>query len=129
MKKILIIDDEQDVITYLETLFNNNGYDTISADNADDGIEKARTEKPDLVSLDIVMPGKSGIQVYRSLRDDEQHKKIPIVVVTAATGYRNEPEGFKKFLSTRRHYPPPDGFVPKPIDKEELIREVKDLIG
>jgi hypothetical protein len=48
MKKILIIDDEKDVITYLDTLFKNNGYDTISADNADDGIEKAKTEKPDL---------------------------------------------------------------------------------
>ena len=45
MKKILIIDDEKDVITYLDTLFKNNGYDTISADNADDGIEKAKTEK------------------------------------------------------------------------------------
>ena len=129
MKKILIIDDEKDVITYLDTLFKNNGYDTISADNADDGIEKAKTEKPDLVSLDIVMPGKSGIKVYRALRDDEQLKRIPVIIVTAATGYRNEPEGFKKFLSTRRNYPPPDGFVPKPIDKEELIKEVKDLIG
>ena len=129
MKKILIIDDEKDVITYLDTLFKNNGYDTISADNADDGIEKAKTEKPDLVSLDIVMPGKSGIQVYRTLRDDEQLKRIPVIVVTAATGYRNDPQEFKKFLSTRRHYPPPDGFVPKPIDKEELIKGVKDLIG
>jgi len=129
MKKILIIDDEKDVITYLDTLFKNNGYDTISADNADDGIEKAKTEKPDLVSLDIVMPGKSGIKVYRTLRDDEQLKRIPVIVVTAATGYRNDPQEFKKFLSTRRHYPPPDGFVPKPIDKEELIKGVKDLIG
>jgi CheY-like chemotaxis protein len=129
MKKILIIDDEKDVITYLDTLFKNNGYDTISADNADDGIEKAKTEKPDLVSLDIVMPGKSGIKVYRTLRDDEQLKSIPVIVVTAATGYRNDPQEFKKFLSTRKHYPPPDGFVPKPIDKEELINRVKDLIG
>jgi len=129
MKKILIIDDEKDVITYLDTLFKNNGYDTISADNADDGIEKAKTEKPDLVSLDIVMPGKSGIKVYRTLRDDEELKRIPVIIVTAATGYRNDPQEFKKFLSTRRHYPPPDGFVPKPIDKEELIKEVKDLMG
>ena len=129
MKKILIIDDEKDVITYLDTLFKNNGYDTISADNADEGIKKAKTEKPDLVSLDIVMPGKSGIKVYRTLRDDEDLKRIPVIVVTAATGYRNDPEEFKKFLSTRKHYPPPDGFVPKPIDKDELIRNVKDLIG
>ena len=129
MKKILIIDDEKDVITYLDTLFKNNGYDTISADNADDGIEKAKTENPDLVSLDIVMPGKSGIKVYRALRDDEQLRRIPVIVVTAATGYRNDPQEFKKFLSTRKHYPPPDGFVPKPIDKEELIKSVKDLIG
>ena len=99
MKKILIIDDEKDVITYLDTLFKNNGYDTISADNADDGIEKAKTEKPDLVSLDIVMPGKSGIQVYRTLRDDEQLKRIPVIVVTAATGYGNDPQEFKKFLT------------------------------
>lgn len=128
MKTILIIDDEEDVITYLDTLFKDHGYQTIVADNANDGIEKARKEKPDLVSLDIVMPEKSGIKAYRAFRADEELKGIPIVVVTAATGYRNDPQEFRRFLSTRKHVPPPDGFVPKPIDKDELIRTVRDLI-
>ncbi|MFH1723747.1 MAG: response regulator [Elusimicrobiota bacterium] len=129
MKKILIVDDEKDVLTYLDTLFADNGYQTIVADNADDALEKARRESPDLVSLDINMPGKSGVKLYRTLKDDEKLKSTPVIVVTAITGPGNNPEDYKRFLSTRKSIPPPDGFIPKPIDKDELIKMVKELIG
>ncbi|MFC1679913.1 response regulator [Elusimicrobiota bacterium] len=129
MKKILIIDDEKDILTYLDTLFKDNGYETVLADNADEGLEKARSENPDLISLDINMPEKTGTRAYRTLKEDEKLKGIPVVVVTAITGAGGDPEGYKRFLSSRKAVPAPEGFVPKPIKKDELIKTVKDLIG
>ncbi|MFC1520989.1 response regulator [Elusimicrobiota bacterium] len=128
MKKILIVDDEQDVVTYLDTLLKDNGYETILALTADEAMKSVREKSPDLVSLDITMPGKSGIKVFREMRDDEKLKNIPIVVVTAITG-STSPDEFKNFLNSRKHYKAPEGFVPKPIDKDELIKMVKGLIG
>ncbi|MFH2205003.1 MAG: response regulator [Elusimicrobiota bacterium] len=129
MKKILVIDDEKDVLTYLDTLLKDNGYTTILADKVDDALDQARKDRPDLITLDITMPEKSGIKAYRAFREDDSLKDIPIVVVTAVTGYANDPESFKKFISSRKKVPPPDGFIPKPIDRDALVKTIKDLIG
>lgn len=128
-KTILIVDDEPSVITYLEALLEDNGYATVSASDGEEGLEKARSERPDLVTLDITMPKKSGVGMYRALREDEELKAIPIVIVTAVTGYAGKPEEFEKFLSTRRKVAPPDGFVAKPIVQEELISIVEKLLS
>ena len=85
-KKILIIDDERSVVTYLETLLEDNGYETVSAEDGRIGFEKAKSEKPDLVCLDITMPQESGIRFYRNLKDDPELGSTPVVVVTAVTG-------------------------------------------
>jgi CheY-like chemotaxis protein len=128
-KKILILDDEPDVVTYLETLLQDHGYETIAAADGRTGIEKMRSERPDLVTLDISMPEKSGVRFYRELRDDPELAKTPVVVVTAVTGYGLDPEGFRQFISTRKQVPPPEGFVAKPIDKEELLETIKKILA
>jgi CheY-like chemotaxis protein len=128
-KKILVLDDEANVVTYLETLLQDNGYDTVSAADGSEGLEKLRSEKPDLVTLDISMPEKSGVRFYRELREDPELSSILVVVVSAVTGYGGKPEDFQKFMSTRKHLAPPDGFVPKPIDRDELLRVIKDLLS
>jgi CheY-like chemotaxis protein len=128
-KKILVLDDEANVVTYLETLLQDNGYDTVSAADGSKGLEKMRSEKPDLVTLDISMPEKSGVRFYRDLKDDPELASVPVVIVSAVTGYGGKPEDFKKFLSTRKHVAPPDGFIPKPIDRDELLRVIKDLLS
>ena len=127
-KKILVLDDEANVSTYLETLFQDNGYDTVSAADGSEGMEKLRSEKPDLVTLDISMPEKSGVRFYRELRDDPELGGTLVVVVSAVTGYGGRPEDFQKFMSTRKHLAPPNGFVPKPIDRDELLKVIKDLL-
>ena len=129
MKKILIIEDEKDARTYLDTLFKDNGYETLLADGGQEGIDMAKKDKPDLVTLDINMPEKTGVKVYKEFREDAALKGIPIVVVTAVTGYRNEPDSFHQFLASRKHLAPPDGFMSKPIDREKLVKTIKDLIG
>lgn len=128
-KKILIVDDEPSVITYLETLLQDNGYETISAADGKIGLEKLRGERPDLVTLDISMPEKSGVRFYRDVKEDPELAKIPVVIVTAVTGEAGDPEPFKKFISTRRQVPPPEGFIAKPIEREELLTTIKKLLA
>ena len=128
-KKILVLDDEANVVTYLETLLRDNGYDTVSAADGSEGMEMMRGERPDLVTLDISMPEKSGVRFYRELKAAPELAAIPVVVVSAVTGYGGKPEDFQKFMSTRKHLPPPDGFVPKPIDRDELLKVIKDRLS
>jgi CheY-like chemotaxis protein len=128
-KKILILDDEPHVVTYLTTLLEDNGYATLSASNGIEGMEKTKAEKPDLITLDITMPEQSGIRFYRDLKDNPELSGIPVVVVTAVTGYGGDPEPFEKFLSSRKQVPPPDGFLSKPIDRQELLDLVAKLIS
>jgi CheY-like chemotaxis protein len=127
-KKILVIDDEPHVVTYLKTLLQDNGYETIGASNGREGMEKVWAERPNLICLDITMPEASGIQFYRDLKENPELQSIPVVVVTAVTGYGGDPDGLKKFLSTRRHVPPPEGYFSKPIDKSDFIGKIKQLL-
>jgi len=128
-KKILILEDEANAVIYLQTLLQDNGYDTVSAGDGREGMEKVRSEKPDLVTLDISMPEKSGVRFYREVREDPELASIPIVVVSAVTGYGGKPDDFQEFLSSRKNLPPPEGFVPKPIDRDELLKTIGDLLS
>ena len=128
MKKILIVDDEEDILEYLSMFFKNNGYATCTARDGQEALEQARTEDPDLVTLDIIMPKKSGVRFYREMKDDPELRNIPIVIITALTGWGYDTEGFHKFIKTRKHVPPPEGFLPKPVDTEELLKIVKKYI-
>ena len=123
-KKVLIIDDEPHVVTYIKTLLEDNGYRTETASNGREGMEKARSFRPDLVCLDITMPEQSGIRFYRDLKDDAELKNTPVVVVTAVSYYGKDPEPFRRFLNTRRQVPPPEAFIPKPIDQQEFLKTI-----
>ena len=128
-KSVLVIDDERSVVAYLETLLEDNGYETISAENGRAGFDIAKKERPDLVCLDITMPEDSGIRFYRNIKDEPELGKIPVVVVTAVTGYGGDPEPFRKFLDNRRQVPPPEAFFSKPIDRQEFLDAISRLIG
>ena len=123
-KKILVVDDEPHVVTYLETLLQDNGYATTSASNGKEAMQRIQEERPDLVCLDVSMPEESGVRCYRNLKENPELSSIPVVIVTAVTGYGGDPEPFKHFLSTRKQVPPPDGYLSKPIDKQEFLETV-----
>ena len=122
-RKIIVIDDDPDIVTFLTTLLEDNGYDHITATNGQEGIDRVRAERPDLILLDITMPEKSGVRFYREVRDDPELKSTPVVMVTGVM------EEFKKFISTRKQVPPPDGYITKPIDKDELLATIAKLLG
>ena len=130
-KKILVVDDEPDVVTYLTTLLEDNGYIVISAVDGNEAMGKTRSEAPDLVTLDISMPEKSGVKFYREVKGDAGLKDIPIVIVTGVESTQDGGTGkdFERFLSTRKSVPPPDAFIQKPIDEAELLGALKRLLG
>jgi CheY-like chemotaxis protein len=128
-KRILIVDDEPDVVTYLETLLQDNGYETTTAADGAAALEKVKTERPDLVTLDISMPEKSGVRFYRDVKENPELAALPVVIVTAVTGFGADPNEFKRFISTRKQVPPPDGFVAKPIDQQELLGVIKKILA
>jgi CheY-like chemotaxis protein len=114
-KTILIVDDEPDVLTYLSTLFEDSGYATTKARDGNEALTKVKSKTPDMVTLDITMPNKSGVKFYREMKESAEWKKIPIVIVTGVAGE------FKNFISTRKQVPPPEGYLQKPIDAKEII--------
>jgi CheY-like chemotaxis protein len=122
-KRIMIIDDEKDVRLYLKTLFEKNGYETEMAQDGDEGYPRTAAYKPDLITLDILMPKQSGIRLYTKLKEDEALKEVPVVVLTGLTQYQ-------QFY--QQDFPEdelPDAFVEKPIQQEELLKIVQGLIG
>ena len=92
-------------------------------------MEKVRSEKPDLITLDISMPEESGVRFFRELKADPDLAAIPVVIVTGVTGYGGKPEDFQKFISSRKQIPSPEGFVPKPIDRDELLTGVANALS
>lgn len=121
-KKILIVDDEQDVLFYLSTLFEDNGFDTITAENGIEAFRIAKAELPDLITLDITMPEQSGIKTYRYLKNEKNLQNIPVIIVTAVG------EPIRSIMNEFAAFPEPEAFVSKPVDQKELIAIANRLL-
>ena len=128
-KKILIVDDEPDIVSYLEMILQDQGYDTVTAGNGNEALEVVKREKPALVTLDITMPEASGTRFYKEMRTDPELAGIPVIIVTAVTGLGGDKYAYEKFISNRRLVPAPEGFFPKPIDREEFLEAIDELLG
>lgn len=122
-KTILVVDDEQDVRTYLRTLFAKEGHTVETAANGEEGLDRAKEVRPDLVFLDILMPKRTGIMLYRKLRKDAELGGVPVVILTGLAQYRSF------FAQDFEEVPPPDAFVEKPPQREELLELVGKLLG
>jgi CheY-like chemotaxis protein len=122
-KIVLVVDDDPDAREYLTTVLQDNGVASSTAKDGVEAIAAIEQKKPDLVALDITMPEKSGVAVYRKLKQDENLKDIPVVIITGVS------EDFKKFISSRRQVPPPEGYISKPVDAEQFIKMVRKLLA
>ena len=122
-KTILIIDDEPDTLTFFSCLLEDNGYKTIIAENGEEALNRMKEQKPDLITLDITLPEMSGVKYYRIIRGSEEWKDIPIIIITGIS------DEFRKFISSRKRVPPPDGYITKPVEEKELVDMVNNLLG
>ena len=118
-KKILFIEDEPDQIEVVRMRLETYGYDFISALDGQEGLKKAKEEKPDLILLDIVMPGMDGYQVCVYLKDDPQTKDIPVLMITAA-GERGIEEKCRSCGA--------DDVIAKPYESQVLVSKIKALL-
>ncbi|OIN97069.1 MAG: hypothetical protein AUJ48_00600 [Deltaproteobacteria bacterium CG1_02_45_11] len=115
-KKILIIDDDPNTVSYLTDLFTENGYDTCSADDGSIAMDVLKREKPDLITLDLQMPEEWGPRFYRKLSKENEFKKTPVIVIS---GLRGQQYSIQKAIAC----------LSKPFDRDELLRIVKEAIG
>jgi len=127
-KKVLVIDDEPDVLTYITSILKNNGYLYVTAKDGIDGMAKAKAEKPDIITLDLLMPERTGIKLYRELKKDEGLKGIPVIMVTGIASEAHQFADFKKFIY-ERNIPAPEGYIEKPFNTEELLEKIKQALG
>ena len=122
-KRILIIDDEKDMRVYLSALFKKAGYEVAAASNGEEGVELARSFGPDLITLDVLMPRKSGVRAYRELRSSPDTRDTPVVILTGLT---KQEDFFGDELGSVKE---PDAIVVKPVDREAFLETIKGVIG
>ncbi len=127
-KKILIIDDEPDIVVYLKLLLENNGYSVVTASDGQEGFELARTEKPDLVCLDIMMPRKTGVALYQEIKTDPKLKKLPCVIISAyESAYSFKGQAFRRLVQDKT-IPEPLKFFEKPIDVDAFLEFINGYL-
>jgi DNA-binding response OmpR family regulator len=117
--KILIVDDEPFNIDYLEQELADLGYDTVSATNGQEALDKVATEAPDLILLDVMMPIMDGFTVCRILKDHDQTRLIPVVIMTALDAREDRIKGIKAGA---------DDFLTKPVHEEELLARIETAL-
>ena len=125
-KSILVIDDEPDAIEFVKAVLSNLGkFIIIAAKDGEEGIKLVKKHLPDLIILDIMMPGQSGFDVFYSLRNDKLTKDIPIVMLTGVAdkaGLRFFKDDMKKYFGSE-----PVEYIEKPLDPSVLLSTVKKV--
>ncbi|MBN1383291.1 MAG: response regulator [Elusimicrobia bacterium] len=120
-QKILLVDDEPAILKILGNVFSDEGYSIAATSTGEAGIEKAKEFNPDLVILDVMLPGMNGFEVCRVLKEDDKTKHIAILMLT---GISILAEHKKKALDLGA-----DDYMTKPFDMEDLINRAKVLLG
>ena len=118
--KVLVVDDEPDLVRYLEHVPHRLGYETARAENGSEAIERAALDPPDLILLDVMMPVMDGFAVCRSLREREATRLTPVIVMTALEGIENR----VKLLEHGA-----DDVLAKPVDERELVARVQGALA
>ncbi|MDY6904433.1 MAG: response regulator [Thermodesulfobacteriota bacterium] len=116
MKTIMIVDDDPSIRDYLSSLFEDNGYRPVTAGDATSAMETAKAESPDLITLDLDLPGEWGPRFYRHLSQESSLKNIPVIVISGLSGNRY---AIGKAVAS----------LTKPFDREELLGIVKETLG
>lgn len=120
MKKILIVDDEQDIVESLKFVLETSDYICYCAYNGEDGLKLAKEIVPDLIILDVMMPKINGYKISRLLKYDNKYKNIPILMVTARSQEEDKLIGEETGV---------DEYITKPFDLDEVVQKVNQYLG
>ncbi|HEY5367172.1 MAG TPA: response regulator [Casimicrobiaceae bacterium] len=118
IKKILIVDDSPTERHVLNDLLTKSGYEVVASDNGEDAILKARLLKPDLILMDVVMPGLNGFQATRAISRDPETRAIPVILCTSKSQETDKIWGMRQGARD---------YVIKPINREELLAKIQAL--
>ena len=125
--RILVIDDDPDVHTVVKKILDPKSYKVLSAYNGDEGLRKVVEERPDLIILDVIMPGKHGFEICHELKTDEKYHFFSNIPVLMLTVYPEDRE--KAHLSIREGMMmEAEDYLQKPVDPKELVKRVEDLL-
>ena len=119
--RILVVDDEPDTLVFISTMLADAGATILEARDGNEALEVARRETPDLVTLDLAMPGKDGGQVFEEMRGDPELTEIPVLIISGKPELRR--------LIYQRTVKPPEGFLDKPVDEATLLRNIRKVLA
>ncbi len=120
MKTIMVVDDEPDIVYLISKMLKKEGYNVIDAKNGDEAFAKMKSAKPDLVLLDVMMPGMNGWEVSKKMKTNPEYKSIPIAMLTV----KSSTEDMEKSFS----YAHCDAHIAKPLIKENMLNTIRWLL-
>jgi len=120
MTRILIVDDSPTEVHVLKTMLEKNGFETLTATCGEDGVDLAKQEKPDLILMDVVMPGMNGFQATRKISKEPETSEIPIIIVTTKDQETDRVWGLRQGAKD---------YLTKPAEENDLIRKIKQALG
>jgi|YelNatPaOPRAMG01_1025707.scaffolds.fasta_scaffold00844_32 DNA-binding response OmpR family regulator len=127
-KSILIIEDDINFANFLKYLIEESGYNAIVANDSAQANRILLKQQPDLITLDLVLPGETGIKLFRRLRSSQNWKDIPIIVITGVDSATNKEISYKSFLKGVK-LKPPEAYIEKPIEQQRLLNAIEKIIA
>lgn len=118
IQKILVVDDSKTELMFLSGLLEKNGFAVQTAENADDAMRRLEADKPDLILMDVVMPGQNGFQLTRALARNPQFAQVPIILCTSKNQETDRVWGMRQGARD---------YITKPVDQAELMAKIKAL--
>jgi two-component system, chemotaxis family, response regulator PixH len=119
MSTALVVEDSMTDMQVISNCLKQGGLNVLTADSSEEALVKINNHQPDIIVLDVVLPGRSGFELCRDLKSEAQTRKIPIVICSTKSGEMDKFWGMKQGA---------DAYIGKPIDQDELVRTVKQLI-
>ncbi len=128
-KKVLNVEDDPDIRTFVATVLEERGYIPLMAKDGEEGAKKVKNEKPDLIILDILMPKESGIKMYHELKKDPSLKNIPVVMLSGVSKrtFLRSQAALTEFGDET--VPEPEAYLEKPVEAEDLAEVLDKILG
>lgn len=120
LKRTLIVDDEEGIVKVVKMYLEHHGYEVITAGDGQEGLDRAKADKPDIIILDLMLPRMDGYKVCGLLKRDARYAKIPVILFTAKAQEKDVKLGEEVGA---------DAYITKPFEPEVLLSKIKELIG